>query len=61
MSAKLPDGHTLTRADLTSHFIGHEQDRYIDVVSALTNAIGNLIDLTNLLQELVPKCRVLLI
>ena len=48
VGAELPDGNTLAGANFAAHFIGDDKYRYINIISTLTYAISNFIDLTNL-------------
>lgn len=59
--AQLADGHALTCTDLTAHLIGDYENGDIEIVSSLPNAVGHLVDLTDLPEELVSEAVVLFI
>ena len=59
--AQLPDGHALTRTDLTAHLIGNYENGDIEIVSSLPDAVGHLVDLTDLPKEFVSEAVVLFI
>ena len=61
VGAKLADCNALTSANFATHFICHDQNWNIKIITTLSNAIGNLIDLADLSKEFITEIVVVFI
>ena len=61
VQAELPDSLALACTHLSARLLSNDQHRDVQIVTPLSNAIGNLVDFADLAEELIPQTVILLV